>query len=391
MSRLAPSSHCPAWPERQAAPGSKGMTGPVRRVAERGPRGGGWPGGEVAARASRTARAAGAARGGERAGGAARGGCGILARVEPCAYASFDIPGYIGALRREGQLLAGEAQRAGLAARVPSCPGWAVRDLLKHTGYVHRWATGFVAQGLIRPAGDSEEEILSQGPGDAELPGWFREGHAALVQALSVAGPDLNCWAFLAAPSPLAFWARRQAHETAIRGVGAGQAAVRPGEAGSAPGEAAGAPGDAAGAPGDAARTSGNAASTPGDAASTAGPAAPGTGTPFDPAFAADGVDELLMGFLTRKIRRGSWDGLGGSLAIHADDGAAGRADWLVEGGPGAPGVSRGASRADCDVAGPASGLYLMLWNRRPADQLQVTGDPGILAAVNPALHITWS
>ena len=346
------------------------MTGPVRRVAERVPRGGGWPGGERAARASRTARAAGAARGGERAGGAARGGCGILARVEPCAYASFDIPGYIGALRREGQLLAGEAQRAGLAARVPSCPGWAVRDLLKHTGYVHRWATGFVAQGLIRPVGDSEEEILSQGPGDAELPGWFREGHAALVQALSVAGPDLNCWAFLAAPSPLAFWARRQAHETAIHRVDAGQAAS---------------------APGDAARTPGNAASTPGDAASTAGPAAPGTGTPFDPAFAADGVDELLMGFLTRKIRRGSWDGLGGSLAIHADDGAAGRADWLIEGGPGAPGVSRGASRADCDVAGPASGLYLMLWNRRPADQLQVTGDPGILAAVNRALHITWS
>src|SRR5262249_5411751 len=240
MSRLAPSSHCPAWPERQAAPGSKGMTGPVRRVAERVPRGGGWPGGEPAARPSRSGRAAGAARGGARGGGAARGGCGILARVEPCAYASFDIPGYIGALRREGQLLAGEAQRAGLAARVPSCPGWAVRDLLKHTGYVHRWATGFVAQGLIRPVGDSEEEILSQGPGDAELPGWFREGHAALVQALSVAGPDLNCWAFLAAPSPLAFWARRQAHETAIHRVDARQAAVTPGDAASARGAGAG-------------------------------------------------------------------------------------------------------------------------------------------------------
>src|SRR5215470_8800727 len=240
MSRLAPSSHCPAWPERQAAPGVKGHNRP----------------GTESGRAGALGRRAGERRG--------PGGCGILARVEPCAYASFDIPGYIGALRREGQLLAGEAQRAGLAARVPSCPGWAVRDLLKHTGYVHRWATGFVAQGLIRPVGDSEEEILSRGPGDAELPGWFREGHAALVQALSVAGPDLNCWAFLAAPFPLAFWARRQAHETAIHRVDAGQAAS--------------APGDAASAPGDAARTPGNAASTPGDAASTAGPAAPGTG-----------------------------------------------------------------------------------------------------------------
>src|SRR5262249_60002704 len=141
----------------------------------------------------------------------------------------------------------------------------------------------------------------------------------------------------------------RRGQETGIHRVDAGQAGVRPGDAavtpGDAavtPGDAAVTPGDAASAPGDAASAPGDAASAPGDAASTAGPAAPGTGTPFDPAFAADGVDELLMGFLTRKIRRGSWDGLGGSLAIHADDGAAGRADWLIEGGPGAPGVSRG-------------------------------------------------
>src|SRR5216683_6561452 len=194
-----------------------------------------------------------------------RRGCGILARVEPPRYASFDVHGYIGALRREGELLADAAQRAGMAAQVPACPGWAVRDLLKHTGYVHRWATGFVAQGLTRPAGASEEEILGQGPGDAELPGWFREGHAALVRALDTAGPDLDCWAFLAAPSPLAFWARRQAHETAIHRADAERAAAAAG-----PAAAAGA---------------------------AAGPARSAV---YEPAFAADGVDELLMGFLAR-------------------------------------------------------------------------------------------
>jgi len=136
-------------------------------------------------------------------------------------YAPFDVPDYVGALRRQGELLADAAQRSGLATAVPSCPGWAVRDLLKHTGYVHRWATGFVAEGLTRPGGASEEEILGQGPADAELPGWFREGHAALVRALGAADPGLHCWAFLPAPSPLAFWARRQAHETAIHRVDA--------------------------------------------------------------------------------------------------------------------------------------------------------------------------
>jgi uncharacterized protein (TIGR03083 family) len=290
--------------------------------------------------------------------------------MEPPAYTSFDVPGYVLALRREGELLAGAAQQAGLAAAVPSCPGWAVRDLLKHTGYVHRWATGFVAEELTQLADASEEEILSHGPADAELLGWFREGNAGLVRALGSAPPDLNCWAFLAAPSPLAFWARRQAHETAIHRVDAERAA-------STAGQAAG--------------TADQPTSTAGQAAGTPGPAAPGNGAAFEPAFAADGVDELLMGFLARGIRRGNWAGLGGSLAIHADDGTAGGADWLIAGDPGAPGVLRGTGRADCVVVGPASELYLMLWNRGPADRLQMTGDPGILAAFGRALQVTWS
>src|SRR5262249_6118199 len=147
---------------------------------------------------------------------------------------------------RQGELLAGAAERAGLIAAVPSCPGWAVRDLLKHTGYVHRWATGFVAEGLTRPVDASEEEILGEGPADAELPGWFREGHAALVRTLGAAARRLTCWAFLAAPSPLAFWARRQAHETAIHRVDAEQAANTAGQAASSAGQAASAPGSAA-------------------------------------------------------------------------------------------------------------------------------------------------
>ena len=275
------------------------------------------------------------------------------------AYAPYDVPGYIGALRREGELLAAAAERAGMGAAVPSCPDWAVRDLLKHTGYVHRWAAGIVIGGLTRPAdGGSEAEILRQGPGDAGLPGWFREGHAALVRALDEAPPDLDCWAFLAAPSPLAFWARRQAHETAVHRADAEQAA--------------------------AAATQG---ALDGPADGSAGLAG---GPAFEPAFAANGVDELIMGFLARNISRGGWPGLDGSLAIHAADGADGAADWLVRGGSEAPGVSHGTGPAGCDVTGPARDLYLTLWNRRPLDGLQVHGDPSILAAFARALRITW-
>ncbi len=280
------------------------------------------------------------------------GGCGIVARVTTPAYGRYDVPGYIGALRREGELLAAAAEQAGMAAAVPSCPGWAVRDLLKHTGYVHRWAAGFVSRGLTRPAGGaSEEEILGQGPGDAELPGWFREGHAALVRALSEAPPDLDCWAFLPAPSPLAFWARRQAHETAIHRADAERAAA------------------------------------------SAGPAARGLAgirTLFEPAFAADGVDELIMGFLARNIRRGSWPGLDGSLAIHADDGAAGSADWLVAAAPAAPGVSRGTGPADCDVTGPAARPLPDAVEPPPAGRAAGDRRPGLLTTFGHALQITW-
>jgi uncharacterized protein (TIGR03083 family) len=277
----------------------------------------------------------------------------------------YGVPGYIGALRREGDLLAAAAQRAGLGAAVPSCPDWAVRDLLKHTGYVHRWAADIVTHALARPSGAaSEAEILSQGPGDAGLPGWFREGHAALVRALGEAPADLDCWAFLSAPSPLAFWARRQAHETAIHRADAEQAAFPAGAADAGPADGAG------------------------PAAGTGPPA--GAGPAFEPAFAADGVDELIMGFLARNIRRGSWPGLDGSLAIRAADAPEGGAGWLVAGGPAGPGVSRGTGPADCALTGPASDLYLTLWNRRPPGGLQVTGDPGVFAAFSRALRVTW-
>jgi uncharacterized protein (TIGR03083 family) len=234
-----------------------------------------------------------------------------------------------------------------MGATVPACPGWRVADLLRHTSYVHRWAAGIVAQRLTRPPEDlPEEEILRLGPGDGELVSWFRDGHAALLQTLEQAPPDLECWAFLRAPSPLAFWARRQAHETAIHRVDAEQAA----------------------------------------AAADSGAEAD---LRFEPGFAADGVDELIMGFLSRGIRRGSWPGLGGGLAVNAADAGPGQ-DWLVEGQDGTASVARGTGPAGCVVTGGARDLYLLLWNRGGADRLRVDGDPAILAAFGQQLQISW-
>lgn len=267
-------------------------------------------------------------------------------------YVTCDVPYYIACLRDQGILLAEAAGLAGPDAPVPSCPGWLVRDLLGHLGFVHRWAAGHVTGRSDQAAAAlSEQELLGLAPADELLPGWFRRGHAALVSALQGAPPDLRCWTFLAAPSPLAFWARRQAHETAIHHADAQLAA----------GAASGRQPD-------------------------------GLAADFFPArFAADGVDELLMGFAQRDASRGQLAAVPGVIAVHADDGADGAAHWLVRTGTGQPGVSRGQGPADCDVTGPASDLYLMLWNRQARGDLDVSGDAALLAALRHELRITWS
>jgi uncharacterized protein (TIGR03083 family) len=190
---------------------------------------------------------------------------------------------HIAALEQDGDLLAAAADRAGLDAPVPSCPPWPMRDLIRHLGYVHRWAAGYVC-GQPLPGDPSEDEVLRGGPPDAELIGWFRAGHAALVSTLRAADPDLECWAPVPGPSGRAAWARRQAHETAIHRV---------------------------------------------DAELAVGPV-----TPFPADFAADGIDELIMGFFGRDPEApnpGPRAAPPMVLQVLAVDEGATAAAWLVE------------------------------------------------------------
>src|SRR5436305_6897934 len=102
----------------------------------------------------------------------------------------MEIAEHLNALRRQGDLLAGAAGRSGLEAAVPSCPHWQVKHLLRHTGYIHRWAAQHITE---RPSqiidGPSEEEILRGGAPDPDLLAWFRTGHAALLETLAAADP----------------------------------------------------------------------------------------------------------------------------------------------------------------------------------------------------------
>ena len=255
----------------------------------------------------------------------------------------MEIAEHVNALRREGEWLADAAERAGLDAPVPPCAPWQVKDLLRHTGYVHRWAARHINEcpdEIID--GSSEEEILSGGADDARLLAWFRDGHAALARTLATADPAVACPTFMPAPSPLAFWARRQAHETAIHRADADSAA--------------------------------------------------GTIPEYEAGFAADGIDELIIGFgRRRKYQPGSATDGARLRVVATDTGDA----WLIEAGDGRMQPRRdvgGQEEAGCTVSGSASGLYLYLWNRADAARVGVTvaGDPGLLSAWQSSVRVRW-
>src|SRR5690606_36739115 len=117
------------------------------------------------------------------------------------------------------------------------------------------------------------------------------------------------------APPPRHFWARRQAHETTIHGVDA--------------------------------------------VASRLGQWPTEKDVAIDPALAADGVDELLCGFITRSRKTNSTE----PVVIHVRAEDTGHA-WTVRMGDAAMSTTVGQEGvADATFRGTAVQLYLCLWN----------------------------
>ncbi len=254
----------------------------------------------------------------------------------------MEIAEHIAIVASEGKLLAAAADQGGLDVDVTTCPGWDIRELVRHLSEIHLWAAARVAKRTTKLWPDDISEHVESWPDlavfwpdDDKLVDWYLDTNANLVNALESAPPDLDCPTFLPAPSPLAMWARRQAHETAVHRFDAESAA--------------------------------------------------GIASEFDPVFAADGIDELLAAFAPRKQEFPIDSDK--AMHVHATD-----TDdhWRVTMGPDGITTTREDGPADVTLTGLAADLYLVLWNRRDNSSIAVTGDDGLLEKWHGNHRVRW-
>lgn len=233
----------------------------------------------------------------------------------------------------------------GAQREVPSCPGWTLADLVRHVGAIHRWAHAVVDGRLDGRPRDmfalaGEQGALAAAVSNSSLRQWFVDGHAALHEALLRTPAEAQLWTFGDGPSPVAFWARRQAHETSIHAIDAQLAVTAPDEV-----------------------------------------------APVPTWFALDGIAELLEVFTSRPGAKARSTVPRTMLVVPTDDAAR----WLVTIGPEAITTYRVGDQtaADTTMSGTAHDLYSALWNRPPVGRVDISGDPAVPALWADGVKIT--
>ncbi|MFI7386943.1 maleylpyruvate isomerase family mycothiol-dependent enzyme [Streptomyces sp. NPDC049813] len=235
------------------------------------------------------------------------------------------------------RLLTDQLAGADLAATVPTCPEWSVRQLAEHVGRAHRWAEAMVRTRAAEAL--PEDEVPDRAPADdapATLRGWLDEGAGRLARTLREAGPDAACWSW-AWQQDAGFWARRMTHETVIHRADAALAAKG--------------------------------------------------GYDVAPEIAADAIDEWLriVRFVQDIDARDSAQELkagGRTLHLHATDTAPGAAaEWLIELRDEGVVWRRDHARADVALRGPLTAVLLAFYRRTPLDgaEVEVLGDRSLL------------
>jgi uncharacterized protein (TIGR03083 family) len=222
---------------------------------------------------------------------------------------------------------------ADLATAVPSCPGWTLADLVKHTGSVQRWFSVLLRARIQEPPRKREVDLRlpDQEDGYAD---WLAESATVAAGAFAATDPDVPMWAW-GADQYARFWARRMLFETLLHRADAELAlGLRPG---------------------------------------------------IDRPVAMDGIDEFLVnlpfaGFFAPKVA--NLRGPDKTIRFRATDGDEA---WVVRLRPDGFGLDTAhptSAAADASVQGTAADLLLLVYGRLTweAETLAHEGDEDLLA-----------
>ena len=233
---------------------------------------------------------------------------------------------YLAHLAHDGGRMA-DLARGDIDAPVPTCPEWTLKDLLEHTGQVHRWQTEACR---IDAGGFPDVAGMQAVPADGQsLAEWFQEGVDAAVATMQAVAPGEPRWTW-AKPQggeTTDWYFRRISQETLVHRMDAELAAS-------------------------------------------------GQVSDVDPDLAADGIAEMFEVFVPL-VGNQPIGGNGETVHLHATDADS---EWLVtlhaERVDGAPGHAKG----DAALRGPARDLLLMVWGRDPLGTVEHLGDESAIA-----------
>jgi uncharacterized protein (TIGR03083 family) len=241
---------------------------------------------------------------------------------------TLSFPAALALIDDRSSALRSAAAAAGMKARVPSCPDWAVEDLVAHLGAVQLfWAADVIAGPATGPPSD---ETVGEAEPEGDLLEWSADATARLIRALTDAGPDRMCWTWWeetgVAPNTAGAVARHQVQEAGVHAFDAQLAT--------------------------------------------------GRAQPLPSAVANDGVAEYLTVELPTN---GPWPFEPGTVVLQT--GTAG--DWLVDLGPEGVHVLEGGAhghvKRTATVTADPSDMVLAFYRRDIGHPLSVDGDPDLV------------
>jgi uncharacterized protein (TIGR03083 family) len=228
-------------------------------------------------------------------------------------------------LRVQARTLADSA-RQNLDAQVPTCPGWTVRECVRHTGSAFGYAAAVIEHG-------HEPDDWERRPrAGVDLLVWYDAMTRQLLRVLTSQTLGTPTWTWYEPWRQVAFWCRRMAHEATIHRVDVQLAA--------------------------------------------------GAGVaPVDDAFALDGVDEVLECFLRYRGTQRGVRGNGETVLVEADE-----QTWGVAFFPSGVDITPGLVEPDVMVRGVASSVYLWLWGRSPDSAVVIEGAETVAERLRAAI-----